>query len=386
MVTLLVGRLFPDSSKTHCLTDSQLRHSTSQVLAFPLCRTTGNSEYWSNRSREIIPSEWDIVNSDYPSTRIANTTHRRFIKWESDHQFVNGERTGNLPTEGNPSSGFSIKEIESVPSNHLKELDDFHDPNRSMKESLSLGWDFGHMKDESELSITSHDTDLILSPSPTLMLRNTVDSNWLWLSSCPFYQSNITSFSSNYNFDERNLVIEPDSFPLTLSNIPNYHKLAKDYNCGISGEEDTSFQPRLNQCSFIGEFLKETYFPKLEAHILPSKFDFDIGNVPNKLLVTPSNWKHHSVLCQALKFPSKEAISSDILIEDNPFETYKGTSCYRETINQFQENAVNVHDCSSFCFQASIGQEKEWPSLLDKSSWDEKEAEIFYGPNEGDYI
>lgn len=255
-----------------------------------------------------------------------------------------------------------------------------------MQETLLLGWDFGHMKDESKLSITSHDTDLILSPSPTLMLHNTVDSKWLWLSSCPFYQSNITSSSSNYNFDDSNLAVKPHSFPLTLSNIPNYHDLAKNYNCGISGKEDTSFQPRLNQCSFIGEIFKETCFPKLEAHILPSKFDFDIGNVPNKLLITPLNWKHHSALCQALQFPSKEAICSDILIEDNSFETYKGTSCYRETINHFQENVVNVDGCSSFCFQASIDQEKEWPSLLDKSSWDEKEAEIFYSPNEGDYI
>ncbi|KAA8543442.1 hypothetical protein F0562_021063 [Nyssa sinensis] len=464
LVSLLLSRLFPEGNENNNCRDKRYRKKENDTkhmsLAFPESDIyikepiwtdrrdlkeaqrgpyldDFSSEYWPNRSIEIIPQKWDALDSDFPSTSYATKTHfQHEIRKPGCH--FGGGRTASLINESDPCFRFPFENYGSHASSHLKQLVEFQDIDESAlgrdPSTLLLSWDFDNVKDGLDLSITTHNAGVISNSTLVTSRDNHQQSLDNRFSTTGFSSS---SFLSNYPpkyislphflsvdfqardfgrhlLEEKCLVAEPDHFPLALSCTPKYLSLVEDTDTENTSEASSVSLSPQNHHWFTSKIFSEKHHPILESLLSPG-LDIDLGfkclsmmdsfgerrsstchafQSPQKdytcsylteeerdinlgwkcLSMIDAFGEHHSSTCHAFQSHQKEDTCSYLTEEEQVSCLY--SSNHRKTVTPCSEDTYHSHNCSSINLQISLNKEMAHPLQVSNSSWGRSEEEI----------
>ncbi|XP_057964557.1 uncharacterized protein LOC131155441 [Malania oleifera] len=395
------SKSFPFPEPDIYLKDVHWRHTRNLMESnFVEYLDNGPSVWGCNGPRDLVLPNWDIVGSDCPITSCAYKNYHLYGYGESDCNL--DRKIASLCPKSSSAFDFPFKSFGT--SSHLKQLDEFHNPNESSLQrespSLLLDWDFDK-KDEDNFSITSLDREMNMCVTAPLSwdndhrqsLGNTPSTSWLspstFLSNlCPGFtpKPDLTfasycdhDFERHVRKDEKYLLAKLDALPSTSSyNLNNYLNLEEHGNFDNTHKGSSIFVAQSNHC-FMSKDFNEKQHLLLDAILLSSRFDFDFGS---KCVGVADSFREHDSYTYRAPNPWEEPTCLHITKDE--YECCPGSTCTTETINHFTSDIFDIHHQSSICFQVTLERENAYPTLLDKSSW-APDGEIQYDCVEDQY-
>lgn len=341
----------------------------------------GFPRYGSDRPGDISIPELDNVGSDYPPISYTTKTHL----WYKYREPLCDSSSGRISSSCTESDPFLGLPYPNCGLGHLKELDEFDEPNRPAlrgePHTLLLGWDFNKKKEERDPSVMFHNTEMNLFSALTTSWGNypqnvqdrlnafTPRSSSLFSNNSLYslLDSHSSSFRTHhfgrYLQDETYRISELDQFPL-ISHNPKYLKLVEDCISDGTPEDSSLLLSPQDHTWYMNRVYREMHHSGFEY------LDFGLGL--KCLSMVDSFAEHHSSNYNMFQCLHNEGVRPYLLENDKESCLYNS-----DHADEVSEGMLKHHDWPVTNFQISCDKEIGHPMLLDNSSWAKSEDEKY---------